>query len=382
MQFIDLKSQLAQIRPNIDARIKSVLDHGQFIMGPEVFELEEKLSEYVGVKHCVSCANGTDALQLSLMALNIGPGDIVFTTAFSFFATAEVIPLVGATPYFVDIDKNTFNLCPLSLEKAIIEAKNHKKGACKAVIVADIFGLPADYDEIQRVCHRYDLHLIEDAAQSFGASIAGRRACSFGDIATTSFFPAKPLGCYGDGGAIFTNSDRLADLCRSLRLHGKGKHKYENVRLGMNSRLDTLQAAILLEKLTILETEIQARQVVAEQYTERLGSFFELQNIPLHYRSSWAQFSLYHPQISRNTMMERLKERGIASAIYYPIPLNKQDSMSHYPAQKSENTEAICAAIFSIPVSSYLTSNEKEQILSELLSVCDEHTESNKLSGV
>ena len=249
MEFIDLKSQLAHMRTKIDARIKKVLDHGQFIMGPEVFELEEKLADYVGVKHCISCANGTDALQLSLMALGVGKGDIVFTTAFSFFATAEVIPLVGATPYFVDIDIDTYNLCPKSLESAILAARESQKGTPRAVIAVDMFGLPANYLKIQKVCDKYDLKLIEDSAQGFGGVINGEKAGSFGSLATTSFFPAKPLGCFGDGGAIFTNDDALADICQSLRVHGKGKHKYHNARIGLNSRLDTLQAAVLLEKL-------------------------------------------------------------------------------------------------------------------------------------
>jgi dTDP-4-amino-4,6-dideoxygalactose transaminase len=267
MDFIDLASQLQFMRSAIDKRIGTVLNHGQFILGPEVTELEQKLAEYVGVKHCITCANGTDALQIALMSQNIGQGDIVFTTSFSFFATAEVISLVGATPYFVDIDPKTYNVCPQSLASAIKDVKESKQGNPRAVIAVDLFGLPANYIDLETLCKANQLFLIEDAAQGFGGAINGQKAGSFGDIATTSFFPAKPLGCYGDGGAIFTNSEEIADLAKSIRVHGKGSHKYENIRIGLNSRLDTIQAAILLEKLEWFPKELEHRQTIVKFMT-------------------------------------------------------------------------------------------------------------------
>ena len=249
MQFIDLAAQYTHLKDKIDKRIKTVLDHGKYIMGPEVFELEEKLAEYVGVKHAITCANGTDALQLSLMALDIKKDDAVFCPTFTFFATAEAIAFCQATPVFVDSDAETYNICPENLELQIKKIIKEGKLKPKAILAVDLFGLPANYPELEKIAKKYDLKLIEDAAQGFGGEINGKRAGSFGDLATTSFFPAKPLGCYGDGGAIFTDNDEYAGLLRSYRVHGKGKDKYDNVRIGMNSRLDTIQAAILLEKL-------------------------------------------------------------------------------------------------------------------------------------
>ncbi len=263
MHFIDLESQYKHLKTKIDKRIQGVLNHGHYIMGPEVRELEHALAEYVGVKHAITCANGTDALQLALMALEIGEGDAVFCPTFTFFATAEVIAYANATPVFVDSDERTFNICPKNLEEQI--TKVIEKGALKpkAIIAVDLFGLPANYVELEKLAAKYDLYLIEDAAQGFGGAINGKKAGGFGDIATTSFFPAKPLGCYGDGGAVFTNDDKLAALIESYRVHGKGSDKYDNVRIGLNSRLDTIQAAILLEKLAEFqqswktETELQ-----------------------------------------------------------------------------------------------------------------------------
>ncbi|MDN4500907.1 DegT/DnrJ/EryC1/StrS family aminotransferase [Alteromonadaceae bacterium BrNp21-10] len=366
MQFIDLKAQLAHMRPAIDKRIAKVLDHGQFIMGPEVFELEEQLAEYVGVKHCISCANGTDALQLSLMALGIGPDDTVITTAFSFFATAEVIPLVGATPYFVDIDPHTYNICPVSLEQGIADAK--KQGLIpKAVIAVDLFGLPANYPELERICQRHNLRLIEDAAQGFGGSIKGQKAGSFGDIATTSFFPAKPLGCYGDGGAIFTNNDQLAELCKSLRIHGKGENKYDNVRVGMNSRLDTIQAAILLEKLTCFEHELAKRQQISSDYSTQLHEYFNTPSVPQDYQSAWAQYTLTSKQNDREYWLKKLQKDDIPCAIYYPTGLNQQKPMLGYISMDTPNSDKLCEHVFSIPIHSYLTLQQKNSILDGLL---------------
>ncbi|KZZ40369.1 aminotransferase DegT, partial [Oleiphilus sp. HI0118] len=247
------------------------LDHGQYIMGPEVQQLEEHLADYVGAKHVLTCANGTDALQLALMALDVKPGDAVFCPTFTFFASAEAISFVGATPVFVDVDAATFNLCPNDLKAKIRAVEQEGKLHLKAIMAVDLFGLPADYPKLQSIAQQYGLKIIEDAAQGFGGSIDGRKACSFGDIATTSFFPAKPLGCYGDGGAVFTDDDALAELIQSLRVHGKGQDKYDNVRIGMNSRLDTIQAAILLEKLAAFPQELANRQALAQSYSSGLN---------------------------------------------------------------------------------------------------------------
>lgn len=369
MQFIDLKGQLTKMRPAIDERIRKVLDHGQFIMGPEVFELEEQLADYVGTKHCISCANGTDALQISLMALGIGQGDIVFTTAFSFFATAEVIPLVGATPYFVDIDKDTYNLCPKSLEKAIKKANIDFPGQAKAVIAVDLFGLPANYPELEKICHQYNLKLIEDAAQGFGGAIGSRKCGSFGDIATTSFFPAKPLGCFGDGGAIFTQDDELADLCRSIRVHGKGADKYENVRIGLNSRLDTIQAAILLEKLIHFEHELILKQKVASHYSESLS---ELVKCPLNdpqFESAYAQYTISVPiKKLRGACLQMLKDAGVPSAVYYPLGLNNQQATTNYPSLPTPHSDNACQSVLSLPMHSNLSDNQVRYIISSVKS--------------
>lgn len=371
MKFIDLKSQLVSIRADVDARINKVLDHGHFIMGPEVFELEEKLADYVGVKHCISCANGTDALQLSLMALGVGKGDIVFTTAFSFFATAEVIPLVGATPCFVDIDINTYNLCPKSLESAIIKSQSSLEGIPKAVIAVDMFGLPANYHEIQKVCDRYNLKLIEDGAQGFGGGINDKKVGGFGDIATTSFFPAKPLGCYGDGGAIFTNNNDLAHLCKSLRVHGKGAHKYENIRVGLNSRLDTIQAAILLAKFSHLDDEIQSRHSLYDKFKSSLESEFEFQTLPYSYNSAWAQITLRSKKMNRETVLEKLNKNNIPVNIYYPSTLPESKAFENQSFAPEDYEYAVSASqnVFSIPCHAYLEKHEIDNIVAALKNI-------------
>ncbi len=366
MQLIDLNAQLQALQPAIDMRMQAVLSHGQFIMGPEVKELEQQLADYVGIDHCISCANGTDALQIALMALDIGSGDIVFTTAFSFFATAEVIALVGATPYFVDIDQHTFNLCPESLSLAIEEASQHKRLTPKAVIGVDLFGLPAEYPAISALCKQHGLHLIEDGAQGFGGEINGQKACGFGEIATTSFFPAKPLGCFGDGGAIFTANANLAERCQSIRVHGKGSHKYENLRIGLNSRLDTLQAAILLEKLTIFDRECAARQRNAAFLSKHLDNSFVTPHIPNTYASAWAQYSIWHRDIPRETILAHLSKNGIPHAIYYPIALNQQIALKHAPSAATLNSIAMSQKVFSIPTHAYLTAVELDLIVETL----------------
>ena len=366
MEFFDLKGQLSSIRPAIDARIKKVLDHGQFIMGPEVDELEEKLAAYVGVKHCISCANGTDALQISLMSLGIKRGDIVFTSAFSFVATAEVIPLVGATPFFADIDPNTYNLCPASLECAIKQSIAEGLGIPKAVIAVDMFGLPANYPALQVVCDKYDLFLIADGAQSFGASIGNKRCGSFGNISTTSFFPSKPLGCYGDGGAIFTQSDELAEICRSIRAHGKGSHKYENIRIGLNSRLDTMQAAVLLEKLVHFPKELKSRHAIAEYYSNKLATKFYIPEIPMNYISSWAQYSLRDKKGQRTHYQQALNKENLPSAIYYPKGLNKQPAMACSFSLPTLITDQYCEHVFSLPMHAYLSFSDTDRFIAVL----------------
>lgn len=375
MDFIDLKTQLDAIRPKITKRISQVLSHGQFIMGPEVFELEERLSHYTETKHCITCANGTDALQLALMSLGVGRGDVVFTTAFSFFATAEVISLVGATPFFVDTDEHTFNICPNSLQQGIDWCSSKKIGQPKAVIAVDIFGLLADYTNIQSLCKKHNLFLIEDAAQSFGATYQGRKAGSFGDIATTSFFPAKPLGCYGDGGAIFTDNDELADMCRSLRVHGKGQHKYENIRVGLNSRLDTLQAAILLEKLNVFDEELTLRNRIAAHYMSQIPSHFNQQTIPEHYVSAWAQYSICCAnENTRDNLIKHLSNQGIPANVYYPTPLNEQPALRNSSGVATPVCKKISSTILSLPMHPYLSNDDLDEICAAIVLYTPQNT--------
>ena len=296
MEFIDLKSQYCEIQESLHSRIQFVLKHGQYIMGPEVIELEGELALYTGSKDCITCSSGTDALLMSLLAQGIGLGDAVFTTTFTFIASGEVIQLLGATPVFVDIQEDTFNLDPDLLRKAIADCLHKGKLKPKAIIPVDLFGLPADYEKIEKIGKEHNLFILEDAAQSFGGSIQGKKTGSFGDTSATSFFPAKPLGCYGDGGAVFTDDRELAEKLTSIREHGKGLTKYDNIRIGINGRMDTIQAAILLEKLKIFPEELIKRNHIADQYRELLGSHFVCQKIPNGYTSAWAQFS-YWPKI-------------------------------------------------------------------------------------
>ncbi len=354
MQFIDLAAQYQHLKSKIDKRIQTVLDHGHYIMGPEVHELEDQLASYVGVKHAITCANGTDALTLAMMVLGIKQGDAVFCPTFTFFATAEVIAFEGATPVFVDSDEATFNICPIDLEKRIQATIAEGKLTPKAIIAVDLFGLPANYPEIQKIADKYNLKLVEDAAQGFGGSIDGRRAGSFGDIATTSFFPAKPLGCYGDGGAVFTNNDEYAELLKSYRVHGKGKDKYDNVRIGMNSRLDTIQAAILLEKLAEFPTELINRNKAAADYEEQLASKYKTPQVPAGYVSSWAQYTLVSD--SRDVEMAKYKEQGIPTMVYYGTCMHEQSAFSHlgYKAGDFQVAEKLAKSVFSLPMHGYL----------------------------
>lgn len=373
MEFIDLGTQYEHISENIKSRIHAVLQHGAYIMGPEVAELESALESYVGVKHCITCANGTDALQLALMALNIGPGDAVFTTPFTFFATAEAISVLGATPVFVDIDESTYNLSPENLEDAIRNFDVSTGLTPKAVIAVNLFGLPADYEKIEPICEKYGLKLIEDAAQGFGGEINGRKACGFGDVSTTSFFPAKPLGCYGDGGALFTNDDKLAEVLRSLRVHGKGSDKYDNVRIGMNSRLDTIQAAILLEKLSIFSREVDQRNEVACRYLSGLPDQFVKPYIPEGFRSSWAQFTLMLDSTeARETLASSLKLNDIPSAVYYPISLHQQTAYKgKCVVHSAAMSEKVASRVLSLPMSPYLKKSDQEAVIQCLSSISE-----------
>jgi dTDP-4-amino-4,6-dideoxygalactose transaminase len=354
MQFIDLQAQYQHLKSKIDKRIADVLAHGKYIMGPEVQELEEKLAEYVGVKHAITCANGTDALSLALMVLDIKEGDAVFCPTFTFFATAEVVSFANATPVFVDSNEQTFNICPDDLERQIQKVIAEGKLKPKAIISVDLFGLPANYPEIEKLAEKYNLKLIEDAAQGFGGEINGQKAGSFGDIATTSFFPAKPLGCYGDGGAIFTNNDEYAELVRSYRVHGKGSDKYDNVRIGMNSRLDTIQAAILLEKLAEFPQELINRNLSAEKYGSELAYLFKTPQVPDGYLSSWAQYTLVDED--RDAVMAKYKQQGIPTVIYYGTCMHQQTAFSELGYQKGDFpvAEKLCKQVFSLPMHPYL----------------------------
>lgn len=354
MQFIDLPTQYMYLKEKIDNRIQTVLNHGKYIMGPEVFELEKKLSEYVGVKHAVTCANGTDALTLCMMVLDIKEGDAVFCPTFTFFATAEAISLANATPVFVDSDERTFNICPANLETQILKVIKADKLKPTAIIAVDLFGLPANYPEIERIAKKYDLKIIEDAAQGFGGSINGKKAGSFGDIATTSFFPAKPLGCYGDGGAVFTNNDDYAALLKSLRVHGKGSDKYDNVRIGMNSRLDTIQAAVLLEKLAEFPQELINRNKAAENYEQTLSSKYKTPHMPEGYISSWAQYTLMSD--NRDAEMKKYKEKGIPTMIYYGTCMHQQTAFNELGYQNGDFpiAEKLANQVFSLPMHGYV----------------------------
>ena len=380
MQFIDLAAQQKRIRDKVEANIKAVLDHGKYIMGPEIKTLEQRLADYVGVKHAIGCASGTDALLMALMALKIGPGDAVFTSPFTFIATAEVISLLGATPGYVDINPETFNIDPAKLDQAVSALKandsnlhplpitdNPSPLIPKAVIGVDIFGLPAEYEHVDAVAREHDLLVIEDAAQSFGAELNGTKAGSFGNIACTSFFPAKPLGCYGDGGMCFTDDDELANIMESVRVHGKGDHKYDNVRIGINGRLDSLQAAILLAKFDIFPEEIELRQQVANRYATLLGADPQIKvpSIPPGATSAWAQYSILATDEKQRTQLQNnLKEDGIPTAIYYRQPLHLQSAFSSLGYQKGDFpiSEDCARRIFSLPMHPYLREQDQKKI--------------------
>lgn len=354
MQFIDLAAQYQHLKQKIDQRIQQVLEHGHYIMGPEVAELEAKLADYVGVKHVITCANGTDALTLAMMAMGVKPGDAIFCPTFTFFATAETIAYEGATPVFVDSDPDTFNISPQDLEKQIQRVLAEGKLNLKAIITVDLFGLPANYPELEIIAKKYNMKLLEDSAQGFGGELNGKRAGSFGDIATTSFFPAKPLGCYGDGGAIFTNSDEYAELIKSYRVHGKGADKYDNVRIGMNSRLDTIQAAILLEKLAVFPEELIARNRVAKNYEQALVGKYKTPMVPSGYLSSWAQYTILTKD--RDATMAEYKAKGIPTMIYYATCLHQQKAFAYLDYKEGDLpvAEKLSKQVVSLPMHPYM----------------------------
>jgi dTDP-4-amino-4,6-dideoxygalactose transaminase len=367
MQFIDLTAQYQHLKTRIDKRIQTVLDHGQYIMGPEVHELEEKLAEYVDVKHAITCANGTDALTLALMAMDVNKGDAIFVPTFTFFASAEAIAYAGAIPVFVDSDADTFNICPIDLEERIQAVISEGKLNLKAIMTVDLFGLPANYPEIQKIADKYNLKIIEDSAQGFGGEInidgKNKRAGSFGDIATTSFFPAKPLGCYGDGGAIFTDNDEYAELIKSYRVHGKGTGKYDNVRIGMNSRLDTIQAAILLEKLAEFPVELVSRNKLAEVYTGEISHKYKAPIVPQGFTSSWAQYTVQSE--SREASMATLKKAGVPSVIYYATCMHQQTALKHFTIYGKPLlvAEALARNVFSLPMHGYWNSSDEVTLM-------------------
>ena len=367
MEFRDLKAQYNKYKTQIDLAILEVIQGANFIGGKQVTTLEKRLAEYVGVKHCISCANGTEAMTLLMMAWDIKEGDAVFVPDFTFFSTGEVVSFRGATPIFVDVDRDTFNIDTIKLEKTIQKVIAEGKLTPKLIIPVDLFGLPANHIEIEKIAEIYDLKILEDAAQGFGGSIHGKKACSFGDAATTSFFPAKPLGCYGDGGAIFTNDDELAKLLNSLKVHGKGEDKYDNVRIGVNSRLDSIQAAVLNVKLTaFIEHELEDVNRIYKLYNEKLKDIVETPFIPQGYVSSFAQYTIkLKNKEQRDNLQSYLKDKDIPSMIYYVKPMHKQEAFADYIYDEDdfEITNELCDTVLSLPMHPYLSENDIEIII-------------------
>lgn len=372
MEFRDLKRQYEKLQPAIDQRVAGVIASAHFISGPEVGELERALADYVGVRHCITCANGTDALTLACMAWNVGPEDAVFVPDFTFFSSAESPASLGAHIVFVDVERDTFNMDPDRLEQAVEAVKKEGKYRPRVVVAVDLFGQPADYDRIRPICDREQMLLLEDGAQGFGGDIRGRRACSFGDISTTSFFPAKPLGCYGDGGAIFTDNDTWAELLRSYCVHGKSKtSKYDNLRLGMNSRLDTMQAAVLLPKLEAFRaSEVALVNQVAGWYREAFADAkLELPAVKGGYTSSWAQFTVRLPEgKDRDAVQKAMGEAGIPTMVYYMKPMHQQGAFAGTGSEAADCpvTEDLCNRVLSLPMHPYMTKEEVETVAKEL----------------
>lgn len=371
MQFRDLKAQYDVLKDEMDQAILDVVASSAYIMGPKVKEMEQAFAEYVGVKHCIACASGTDALLLALKAWNVKAGDAVFVPSFTFFASAEVVAMQGATPVFVDVDQDTFNMDIRDLLRKIERTVKKGKLNPKAIIAVDLFGLPADFKTIRQIAQRYGLFLLEDAAQGFGGRIGEQKACTFGDIAATSFFPAKPVGCYGDGGAIFTNNDEWAGLMDSFHLHGKGSDRYDNIRIGLNSRLDSIQAAILLVKLKAFrEHELVEVNRVAERYTERLKDVVKTPGIPKGFYSSWAQYTIQLPNKEmRLRIQEVLKAEGIPTAIYYPIPMHRQTAFASLDLEENQCPVAdyLADRVLSLPIHPYLSEADQDRICTLLI---------------
>ncbi|MCW5692476.1 MAG: DegT/DnrJ/EryC1/StrS aminotransferase family protein [Pseudolabrys sp.] len=369
--FIDLAKQQERLRPSIENAIDAVLSHGHYISGPEVARFEKMLSAHCGAKHVIGCSNGTDAIVLALMAMNVGRGDAVFVPSFTFAATAEAVALVGATPVFVDCQPRTYNIDPGSLDEAVKMIASHGRLRPVGAIVVGIFGQPPDFNAIDPIANKHGLWIIDDAAQSYGASYGNRRVGTLAKVTTTSFFPAKPLGCYGDGGAVFTDDPFLADIIRSMVVHGKGADKYDNVRIGMNGRLDTIQAAILIEKLKIFDDEIERRDRVYKRYNTGLGGFVGVPAIVPGGTSVWAQYTIELP--NRDAVAARLKEAGVPTAIYYPKPLHQQAAYRNYPVAPSglNNSEILAQRVLSLPMHPYLDEATQSQIITAVLNSLD-----------
>lgn len=366
MEFRDLKKQYSVLKKEIDTEISKVLESACFIGGDPVKEVEEMLADYVGVKHCITCGNGTDALTMVLKAWGVSEGDAVFVPDFTFFASAEVVSFEGAQPVFYDVDSNTYNACEKSLENAIIKVKEEGKLNLKAIIVVDLFGQPADYEKISAIAKKYNMLLLEDGAQGFGGRIGEKKACSFGDAATTSFFPAKPLGCYGDGGAIFVNDDEMASFLRSIAVHGKGSYKYDNVRIGWNSRLDAIQAVVLKEKLRAFKQyELDEVNRVAAQYTKLLEGIVKTPAVKEGFYSSWAQYTIQLPsEEMRDNLQKKLKEENIPTMVYYPKAMSAQNAFANIKKYvRCPNTERLCKTVLSLPMHPYLENKEIECVI-------------------
>ena len=372
MQFRDLKTQYRKYKTEIDSAIQSVLEKANFIGGEEIGELEKQLAGYAGIRHCISCANGTEAMALVLMAWAVGPGDAVFVPDFTFFSTGEVVSFRGATPVFVDVERDTFNLDPVMLERAVQKTIREGRLKPRVIIPVDLFGLPANYPEIEKVAEKYGLLVLEDGAQGFGGSINGRKACSFGDAATTSFFPAKPLGCYGDGGAVFTNDDETAEVINSLKVHGKGSGKYDNIRFGVNSRLDTIQAAVLKVKLkALINYELDDVNRVYRLYNERLEGALELPVVPDGFYSSFAQYTVkLKDRAQRDGLQAHLKEQGIPSAVYYSKPMHRQGAFDYlkFDDKDFEVTNELCDIVLSLPMHPYLEVKDVDEVCCKIKS--------------
>lgn len=366
MKFRDLNAQYRFLKDEIDGAVSKVLESGNFISGKQVEEFENALAEYVGVKHCITCGNGTDALTMVLMAWGIKKGDAVFVPDFTFFASGEVVAFEGATPIFYDVCKETYNADAKSLECAIQKVLEEGELVPKAIIAVDLFGQPADYIQIERIAQKYDLLLLEDGAQGFGGRIGKRQACSFGDAATTSFFPAKPLGCYGDGGAVFINDDGLAEYLKSIRVHGKGEYKYDNIRIGWNSRLDTLQAAILQIKFEALKKhELDNINGIAELYTEKLKDILSVPIVKENYFSSWAQYTIrLESRKQRDELQKYLKEKDIPSMVYYPKPMHMQKAFNNEQTKvECFNTIQLCETVLSLPIHPYMKKEDVQTVV-------------------